>query len=770
MAKEKDTLSIINEINKKYGDGSIIKLGDKKVQDVAAFSTGVLGLDACLGIKGFPKGRVTEVIGQTGTGKCLTKDSYVLTATNGYQTIEEIFNSCGLETFTVNKEVEQSYPMINRYGAVENTAWFTYNGKRRIVKIETYSGFSIKSTTNHPHLVLSENGFLVWKNSSDIVEGDYLCHYRNGAFGAKSVDLEEAYLLGTVIADGTLCEQSIKITNDDDFIKNLIETRFGKIFGFDGYKKYENNDKGSFNYHFSNKVATTKFYETYGLSATTSPYKYVSSFIRSFDEDSLRAFLRGFIECEGYFGQSLEITSASYELIYQIKLLLSQFGVTATLNNKIASNYPNNNYYRLCISGDSYLTYINNIGFSSPIKKEQAEKNAPNVGTGRSTDTVPYLSKIINDIYSCMKGTASASAILDPYRKEKASPSYSSLKRIVKFADDSIYFKSLLDELISANYMFDEVVSKEYLEELEPTFDFNMPYTNSFIANGLVTHNTSLCLSATADAQKKGEKVAFIDMEHALETKNAISLGVDIDELFVSQPLSGNEGLAIAKLLIESGEFGMVIVDSVAALLPEQEEAQEDFGNSNVGAHARLMAQACRKLTPLASKHNVALVFINQFRTNIAAVGYQDNQVPTGGKSLQFFASTRIELKRINQIKDKTTENVVGHYMKAKILKNKCFKPFLEYQYPVYYGVGSVQIDEISELAVEYGHVKKSGAWLYYKDLKWNGNAQFRSYLFENPALVSELKPIIEADLKKYITDGEKREKRKAVDSDEESL
>ncbi len=764
MAKEKDSLSVISEINKKFGEGSIIKLGDKEIQDVAAFSTGVLGLDACLGIKGLPKGRVTEIIGQTGTGKCLTKDSYVLTANNGYQTVEEIFNSCGLETFTVNKDVEQSYPLINRHGGVENTAWFTYNGKRRIIKIETYSGFSIKSTTNHPHLVLSENGFLVWKNSSDIVEGDYLCHYRNGAFGTKSVDLEEAYLLGTVIADGTLCEQRIQITNDDDFIKNLVETRFCDIFGFDGYKKYENNDKGSFNYHFSSKIAATKFYERYGLSSTTSPYKYVSSFIRAFDKDSLRAFLQGFVECEGYFGPALEITSASYNLIYQIKLLLSQFGVTSTLNNKIESNYPDNNYYRLCISGDSYLSYVNNIGFSSLLKKAQFEKNAPNVGTGRSTDTVPHLSKIISDLYSCMKGVTGASAILDHYRKEKSNPSYAALDKIVKFADGSVYFKSLLVELLSANYMFDEVISKEFLDELEPTFDFNMPNTNSFIANGLVTHNTSLCLSATADAQQKGEKVAFIDMEHALEITHAVSLGVDVDELFISQPLSGNEGLAIAKLLIESGEFGMVIIDSVAALLPEQEEAQEDFGNSNVGTHARLMAQACRKLTPLASKNNVALVFVNQYRTNIAAVGYQDNQVPTGGNSLKFFASLRIDLKRINQIKDKVTENVVGHYMKAKVLKNKCFKPFLEYQYPVYYGVGSVQTDEVAELSIEYGHVRKSGAWLYYKDLKWNGNAQFRSYLFENQDLMIELRDLLEPDLKKYITDGEKREKKGKVD------
>lgn len=281
------------------------------------------------------------------------------------------------------------------------------------------------------------------------------------------------------------------------------------------------------------------------------------------------------------------------------------------------------------------------------------------------------------------------------------------------------------------------------------------------------TGKTSICLSAAADAQRKGEKVAFIDMEHALSNLHAQNLGVDVDALFVAQPNSGNDGLSIAKMVIESGQFGLVIIDSVAALLPEQEEAQEDFGSSNVGLHARLMAQACRKLNPLVSVNNVALVFVNQYRVNIAALGYGDNQVPTGGNSLKFFASLRIDLKRINQIKDKDTDSVIGHYMKAKVLKNKCFKPFLEYQYPVYYGVDSVNLDEIVELSVEYGYVKKAGAWVNYGELKWNGLTKFKQALLENNELADELKVKIEADLEKYVIKGEKRPKKgKDIDAE----
>lgn len=755
---------ILKDIESKFGKGSIFKLGDRAVETVPAFSTGILGLDAALGIWGIPKGRITEVIGQTGTGKCLTKDSYIFTA-NGYKTVEEIFQSCGFEAFCVNKTLPYRYSLVNRFGEIESTKAFTWNGRRKVLEIKTDSGNVIRTTVNHPHLTISKQGNFIWKQALDYEIGDYLCLSRFNKFGTRDISTEvEAYLLGVLIADGHLGEGKIHVTNDDACIKNLIEEKLSDSFGFKPYKKYDNNGKGSFDYHFYDKKNVNLFYSKYGLKPCLSKDKYISQFIRELSKPYLIKFIQGFAECEGYFtNRSLEITSASYNLLYQLKLILSQFGVIAALNKKTVKSYQQNSYYRLNISGSNFDRYISEIGIFSKFKLEQAgnlfSNSKNNVG---EYDIIPFIDGLVRDAYAVL-----------PERSRKTCQefitchghNYNRLNKLIDLLPDNEPVKSTLQNIVNLNYFFDKVISVELLDEALPTFDFSMDNSNSFIANNIITHNTSVCLAIAADAQSKGEKVAFVDMEHALSSAHAEQFGVNLDDLFVSQPMSGNEALSITKLLIESGEFGLVVVDSIAALLPEQETNQEDFGASNVGLHARLMAQACRKLNPLASKHNVALVFCNQYRTNIAAAAYGDPNVPTGGNSMKYAASVRIELKRLTQIKE--GEDIVGHNMRAKTLKNKCFRPFMECDYPIYYGSSNSKIDEVIDLAIEYGLIKKGGAWFTFGENKFQGSIKLRAFLIENKDLYNDLRDRVKECLQKYVVEGQKKDKKK-IEGDSE--
>jgi recombination protein RecA len=252
------------------------------------------------------------------------------------------------------------------------------------------------------------------------------------------------------------------------------------------------------------------------------------------------------------------------------------------------------------------------------------------------------------------------------------------------------------------------------------------------------TGKTSICLSSIADAQRRGYNCAIVDAEHAIDADHARLLGVDVDNLFISQPDSGNDCLSITQKLIESDRFPLIVLDSIAALTPVQETEQEDFGSANVGLHARLMSQAMRKLNPLVSKHNVCLIMTNQLRANIGAMGYAEQMVPTGGNAVKFFSSVRVELKRLNQIKE--GDDIVGHIMKAKVLKNKCYKPFTEYQYDVKYGTNNLQLDEIVALGVEYGEINKGGAWFNLGEEKFQGAAKLKTYLQENQEVFQELK------------------------------
>ena len=256
---------------------------------------------------------------------------------------------------------------------------------------------------------------------------------------------------------------------------------------------------------------------------------------------------------------------------------------------------------------------------------------------------------------------------------------------------------------------------------------------------------TTLTLHAIAEAQKAGGIAAFIDAEHAFDRNYAEKLGVDIENLIISQPDNGEQALEIAENLIRSGAIDIVVIDSVAALTPKS-EIEGEMGDSKMGLHARLMSQALRKLTGTISKTNCTVFFINQLREKIGVM-FGNPETTTGGNALKFYASVRLDIRRSSQIKD--GENVIGNRTKVKVVKNKVAPPFKTAEFDIMYGEGVSKTGEILDLAVEFEIIKKAGSWFSYGDTKLGqGRDGVKVLIKDNPELADELEQKIKDHIK----------------------
>ncbi|MFY7758782.1 MAG: recombinase RecA [Flavobacterium stagni] len=259
---------------------------------------------------------------------------------------------------------------------------------------------------------------------------------------------------------------------------------------------------------------------------------------------------------------------------------------------------------------------------------------------------------------------------------------------------------------------------------------------------------TTLTLHAIAEAQKAGGIAAFIDAEHAFDRHYAAKLGVDIENLIISQPDNGEQALEIAENLIRSGAIDIVVIDSVAALTPKS-EIEGEMGDSKMGLHARLMSQALRKLTATISKTHCTVFFINQLREKIGVM-FGNPETTTGGNALKFYASVRLDIRRSSQIKD--GENVLGNRTKVKVVKNKVAPPFKTAEFDIMYGEGVSKTGEILDLAVEFEIIKKSGSWFSYGDTKLGqGRDAVKLLIKDNPELADELEQKIKDVIKEQV-------------------
>lgn len=274
---------------------------------------------------------------------------------------------------------------------------------------------------------------------------------------------------------------------------------------------------------------------------------------------------------------------------------------------------------------------------------------------------------------------------------------------------------------------------------------------------------TTLALHCIAEAQKAGGEAAFIDAEHALDPVYAKGIGVDIDSLLVSQPDNGEDALSITEALARSGALDIIVVDSVAALVPRA-EIEGEMGDSHVGLHARLMSQALRKLTAVIAKSNTLVIFINQLREKVGVI-YGNPEVTTGGRALKFYSSVRIDVRKTEQLKAPGNE-FIGARTRAKIVKNKVAPPFKEGEFDIMYGTGISRVGEIIDLAVKYDIINKSGAWFSYGETRLGqGRDNVKVLLSKEKALADE----IDKKVRERFMQESRREQLKDKDDEDKS-
>jgi len=255
---------------------------------------------------------------------------------------------------------------------------------------------------------------------------------------------------------------------------------------------------------------------------------------------------------------------------------------------------------------------------------------------------------------------------------------------------------------------------------------------------------TTLTLQVIAEAQKAGKTCAFVDAEHALDPSYAEKLGVNIDDLLVSQPDTGEQALEICDMLVRSNSIDVVVIDSVAALTPRA-EIEGEMGDTHVGLQARLMSQALRKITGNVKNANCLVIFINQIRMKIGVM-FGSPETTTGGNALKFYSSVRLDIRRTGAVKDK--DEVIGNETRVKVVKNKCAPPFKQAEFQIMYGQGIYKMGELIDLGVKQGLVDKSGAWYAYKGNKiGQGKANSAQYLTDNPAVADEIEALLRTEL-----------------------
>ncbi len=273
---------------------------------------------------------------------------------------------------------------------------------------------------------------------------------------------------------------------------------------------------------------------------------------------------------------------------------------------------------------------------------------------------------------------------------------------------------------------------------------------------------TTVALHMIAEVQKRGGIAGFIDAEHALDPVYAKNIGVDIDELYISQPDSGDQALEISETMVRSGAMDIIVIDSVAALVPKQ-EIEGDMGDSHVGLQARLMSQALRKLTPVISKSNCVVIFINQLREKVGVM-FGNPETTTGGRALKFYASVRMDIRRTETLKQ--GGEMVGNHVRVKIVKNKIAPPFKEAEFDIMFGKGISREGDILDLAANINLVNKSGAWYAYNGSKiGQGRENAKNYLTEHPDVMEELEAKVRAH---YHIDGSAAEDNEAGKKEDE--
>ena len=627
--RDKALETALVQIERQFGKGSVMRLGQEGHVPVEVIPTGSIALDVALGLGGLPRGRIVEIYGPESSGKCATADTYVWTS-RGLETIAEVFAHAGMKascTSRVTDISEAGIRMVNERGVLEGVAALTHNNRKPVLRLRLRSGRTVSVTHNHPLRVISERGFIVWREAGRIQVGDTLVSALFGATEAAEGDglsEDEAVLLGYLVAEGTLSyDYSIRFTNWDPEVSGEFTRIMEGLFGVQVRNYYGKE------FAVPGKSIREQFAQQYGLDYVTAAGKKVPACVRTAGHKAQRAFLSALFEGDGWIDPSstIGLGTASEELARQVQLMLYGLGIPATVSSKHNAKYDRD-YWTVTINPSVAKRFLAEVGFRSARRRAQVEKCFKISPRDPQFENIPHLAGLLRDLRDDCGGDRSFDRIAgDLFRQDiNLACSRQRLAKIVEWCDrrqdrlsaGARTIVQYLRILAKAPYTYEDVVAVEDAG-LQPTFDVVLPSTHSFVANGVLSHNTTVALHAVANAQKAGGIAAFIDAEHALDPDYAKKLGVDTDALLVSQPDTGEQALEIADMLIRSGAIDIIVIDSVAALVPRA-EIEGEMGDSHVGLQARLMSQALRKITGALSHAKTTAIFINQLREKVGVM------------------------------------------------------------------------------------------------------------------------------------------------------
>lgn len=767
----------IAAIKTKFGEDSIMKLGQKPRVDVNAVPTGSIGLDAALGVGGIPRGRIIEVFGPESSGKCISRDSIVFSE-HGMLPIDA-FGRLAIPGFQKRKTY------VYAEHCYEQTSHFYNQGLKSTIRVETRNGFVIEGTPNHRVRVITREGNYIFRRLDELQSDDYIAIQRGQNYFGSGIDLsgfsytphpmnkngkdfippsvvttDIALLMGYLVGDGTttatgLNKNNIQLTVADTETKRDFENLCVRLFS--EKPKITRDRRTQTVSRFSIHNAKARAFLAYaGLGWHDAGTKEIPWSVLCAPKSIVSVFLSALFECDGCFsGSTIEYCTKSPRLAEQLHIALLNYGIVSKKKRRIVDGTT---YFYLYIEGQAdKKSFLEHIAFRSKKKNKLLQVDVQRKRTYLSkttVDTIPHLNTKLNEFFNTFASTVRKTNRADwdivyDYLPEprggNCNVSYDRLRRILKhFAEGrNLPEYQYFEQLETLRFFFDKIILIK--KSTSHVVDFTVPKGSTFFANGFVNHNTTLALHVVAEAQKKGGVCAFIDAEHAMDPEYSKKLGVNIDELLISQPDTGEQALEITESLVRSGKIDVVVIDSVAALTPK-DEIEGDMGAQHVGKQARLMSQALRKLTAIVAKTKTIVIFINQIRMQIGVMWGNPETTP-GGKALKFYASVRIDVRRIAQIKK--GEEVVGGRVRVKIVKNKVAAPFKQTEFDLLYNEGISQEGELLALGEKYGIISKSTGSYSFGEIKMGrGYDATRTFLRENPKIKAEILKQIREKLK----------------------
>lgn len=701
--------------------GAVMKLNESPKVQIDVIPTGAISLDVAIGAGGFPRGKIVELYGGEGGGKCLVAGTYVWTDA-GLETIEELFNRCGQKASNTTRTTDVrnlGVSAVNELGEVEQIAALTHNYTRPTWKITVESGRHVEATANHPLRVISANGFIEWRKVKDIKEGDVIVSGRFGPLetGCSELSEDEALFLGYLVAEGSLGqEHSFNFTNWDPEVAAEYCMLARKVTGRDPVNYYDKE------YRTYGKELRSDLVSRYGLDFVNAAGKSVPYSVRTAGRQRQIQFLSALYEGDGWVhNNQIGFASASRTLAEQVQLLLLGLGIPATLVAKWNEKYERD-YFTVLVSSSVSKRFLDTVGFRSTRRNQQVVANTREVRGESWVEDIPNVGHLVASLGAAVGSDREFKDIAgDLFRDDlnltrRIDASRERLMRILNWAKTRNLNESAksivahLQHLVETVYTYERVVSVEATGE-KPTFDLFVPGTSSFLANGVLSHNTTVALTVAANAQKMGGNVGFIDAEHGLNRQLCNNIGIDPDRFVVAQPDNGEEAIDMVEKMIRSKAFDVVIVDSVAAMTPKA-EIESEIEQQFMGLHARLMSKFMRRVAGLANENGVMLILVNQIRKNLAAYGTPDET--TGGKAIKFYASLRIEVRTSGSKKLTKGSETVGHTVVATVKKNRLGAPHTTAEFDLIYGKGIDGTGALLDVAEKVGVVSRSGA--YYTD------------------------------------------------------